>query len=166
LHRCYNVPSRVVQSSKFGCYMKKKSSVIYFSFITVFAFSPWTAFSIRTSFDLHSVYFPDTLAGYEVGSVGSILTMTIYDGVLPNSSFQSNSLKIYPNPSSDNLVIETSAMPKNSQLSILNLSGQHPITCQITETKTQIDITNLPSSVYFMRLTNVKTLEVSKLIKK
>ena len=46
------------------------------------------------------------------------------------------------------------------------LSGQEIITRPITEPKTQIDINNLPSGVYFVRLTNDKTVEVGKFVKK
>jgi len=78
---------------------------------------------------------------------------------------KSNTLKIYPNPSSDNITIETSVTPAKSQLSIMNLNGQQLITRQITEPKTIIDISTLPSGVYFLRLTNDRTVKVGKLIK-
>jgi hypothetical protein len=52
-----------------------------------------------------------------------------------------------------------------SQLSIMNLNGQQLITCQINESNTTIDISTLPSSVYFVRLTNDRTVEVKKFVK-
>jgi hypothetical protein len=39
------------------------------------------------------------------------------------------------------------------------------MTRQITSPKTQIDISNLPNGVYFVRLTNDKTMEVGKFVK-
>jgi hypothetical protein len=78
---------------------------------------------------------------------------------------QQSRLTLYPNPSTDQITIETSSTPTNSQLSIMNLNGQEILTCQITESKTTIDISTLPSGVYFVRLTNDKTVEVGKFVK-
>jgi hypothetical protein len=74
-------------------------------------------------------------------------------------------IPIYPNPATDKITIETSATPTKSQLSITNLNGQALITRQITEPKTHVDISMLPSGVYFERLTNEKTVTVGKIIK-
>ena len=76
------------------------------------------------------------------------------------------SITVYPNPASTKISITTSAITTKSQLSIMNLSGQQLITRQITEPKTQLDISTLPSGVYFVRLTNDRTVETGKFIKK
>jgi hypothetical protein len=81
------------------------------------------------------------------------------------SEKQESRLSLYPNPTTGKIIIETSATLTKSHLSIINLSGQEFITRQITELKTKIDISNLPSGVYFVRLTNVKTVEVEKFVK-
>jgi len=47
----------------------------------------------------------------------------------------------------------------------MNVNGQQLITRHITEPKTVIDISSLPSGVYFVRLTGDKTVEVGKIIK-
>jgi hypothetical protein len=47
----------------------------------------------------------------------------------------------------------------------MNLNGQQLITRQITEPKTQLDISNLPSGVYFVRLMDDKTVRVVKFVK-
>jgi len=74
-------------------------------------------------------------------------------------------ISIFPNPAMDQLTIETSATPIQSQLSIINLTGQALISLQVTQHKTVIDIRTLPSGVYFLRVTNDKTVEVGKFIK-
>jgi hypothetical protein len=47
----------------------------------------------------------------------------------------------------------------------MNLNGQVILTRQITEPKTPLDISSLPSGVYFVRLTGESTVEVGKFIK-
>lgn len=78
---------------------------------------------------------------------------------------QKSGLSIYPNPATDKITLEISVIPSKSNLSIINLCGHELITCQTTMPKTQIDISNLPNGVYFLRLTNERTVEVGKIIK-
>ena len=61
-------------------------------------------------------------------------------------------------------------MPKSinnidGSVSIFGIAGQELITCQITEPKTQLDISNLSGGVYFVRVTGERTVEVGKFIK-
>jgi hypothetical protein len=72
---------------------------------------------------------------------------------------------IYPNPSSTQITIETPEITTHSLLTIMNLNGQELLKCQITEPKTVVDMTNLPKGIYFVRLTNDRTVEVGKIIK-
>jgi hypothetical protein len=72
---------------------------------------------------------------------------------------------IYPVPTTDKITIETSTTPVKSHLSIMNLNGQELMTCQITSSKTHLDISNLPGGVYFVRLTSERMVEVGKIIK-
>ncbi len=84
---------------------------------------------------------------------------------LRNTNQVDTGFTFYPNPANDKITIETSPSPVISQLSIMNLDGQEVLTRQINQTKTQIDISSLPSGVYFVRVTNDKTVEVGKFIK-
>jgi hypothetical protein len=47
----------------------------------------------------------------------------------------------------------------------MNLSGQQLITRQITEPKTQIDISTLPSGVYIVKVIGEKGVQVGKFLK-
>jgi hypothetical protein len=144
----------------------------------------WTALSSGTTEILKSVYFPeaytpgisshlssvhftDANTGYAVGDNGTILKTT--NGGFPlgvnETSSTSNSLKIYPNPSSDKITVETSASPANKELSIMNINGQAVITRQITEPLTQISISTLPGGVYFVRMTGEQTVQSGKFVK-
>ena len=92
-------------------------------------------------------------------------TVMYYDAPVGINKIQETRLSLYPNPATDIITIETSATQAQCQLSILNLSGQELITRQITQPKTQIDVSALPSGVYFVRLTNERTVEVGKIVK-
>jgi hypothetical protein len=93
-------------------------------------------------------------------------TVMKYDSVgVGINELQESGLSLYPNPASDKITIEKSPIPAQSQLSIMNVNGQELITQHISERKTVIDISTLPSGVYFVRVTNDRTVEVGKIIK-
>jgi photosystem II stability/assembly factor-like uncharacterized protein len=95
-----------------------------------------------------------------------IILKTTTGGVeISEKPHPSKLIKIFPTPSSTFVTIETTQIPATGQLSIMNLNGQELMTRQITSPKTQIDISNLPNGVYFVRLTNDKTVEVGKFVK-
>jgi hypothetical protein len=71
----------------------------------------------------------------------------------------------YPNPSSNQITIETSRIPHQSNLIIINVDGQKLINRHITEQKTVIDLSKLPGGVYFVRLTGEREFEVAKILK-
>jgi hypothetical protein len=70
---------------------------------------------------------------------------------------------IYPNPTFTNITFETNS---KGCITLLNINGQQLLQQEITEPKTIIDVSTLPLGVYFLKLTNNKTVEVGKLIKK
>jgi Secretion system C-terminal sorting domain len=76
-----------------------------------------------------------------------------------------SNLSVFPNPANDKITIEISGKTNESNLAIVNIEGQELIKQKISNRKIQIDISNLPSGVYFVRLTNDKTVEVGKFIK-
>jgi len=128
----------------------------------------WVTQDSGTYANLLSVHFPTVDTGYAVGVGGTILK-TVNGGGFPVGSnaisSKSSTLKIYPNPASECITIETSAILTPSTIAILNLHGQQIIIRQITEHKTQINISELPSGVYFVRLKNEKTVSFWKFIK-
>jgi Secretion system C-terminal sorting domain len=92
-------------------------------------------------------------------------TVMRYDSVFVGiNERQKSKFFLSPNPATNQITIETSEIP-HCNLSITNLNGQQLITSQITKPKTQIDISNLSIGVYFIRLTNDKTVEEGKFIK-
>jgi len=134
----------------------------------------WIIQDSQTSSNLTSVYFADANTGYVVSgdfaSAGNdtILKTINGGGLTTEVKNQSQNLvyyKIYPNPSSDKITIETSAKLTQSELSILNINGQELMTRQITEPLTQINISNLPNGIYFVRVTGDQKVHVEKFLK-
>ncbi len=79
-----------------------------------------------------------------------------------NELNNSTTVKMFPNPAAEKITIEAQT---RGSLTILNLEGQKLLIHQITEHKTQIDISSLPKGVYFVRITNDRMVEVGKIIK-
>ena len=126
----------------------------------------WATEFSGTTTDLHSVYFTDINTGYAVGDNGLVLKTTNGGGVgMNNSSFAFKQFNIYPNPAHGSITFEISGKTQNSLLSISEVNGNKLTERQVTGPKTQVDIRDLPPGVYFIRLTNEKTVQVGKFIK-
>jgi uncharacterized protein (TIGR02145 family) len=76
-----------------------------------------------------------------------------------------NKIQLYPNPSSNEITIKTSELSTKGHLSILNLNGQQLLQLEITEPTTIIDVSTLPSGVYFVRVTGERTVKMGKFVK-
>ncbi|NVO02900.1 MAG: T9SS type A sorting domain-containing protein [Bacteroidetes bacterium] len=75
------------------------------------------------------------------------------------------SLSIYPNPANNLITIETPVEGKTGTIIILNVNGQKLITKQLTTFKSEIDVSDLPSGIYFVRVINKKSESFGKFIK-
>jgi uncharacterized protein (TIGR02145 family) len=74
-------------------------------------------------------------------------------------------MEIYPNPANTQITIELLQTSKQSIITVYNVSGQELIKQQIKDSKTQIDINNLASGIYFVKLITDKVVEERKIIK-
>ena len=74
-------------------------------------------------------------------------------------------ITFYPNPASNQISIQTSAISGRNKLTISNLNGQELITRQITEPSTSLDISSLPSGVFIVKVIGEKGLQVGRFIK-
>ena len=81
---------------------------------------------------------------------------------LDHKTFSKNYLNIYPNPSSKEIIIETT---NKGILSIFSPNNKEIVTCQINKNRTVIDISDLSSNVYFIRFQNENSVQTRKLIK-
>jgi len=66
----------------------------------------------------------------------------------------------------EQLTIETAQMKNENTLTISNIRGQELIRQQINDYKIQIDIGNLASGIYFVKLITDEKVVTRKIIKK
>jgi photosystem II stability/assembly factor-like uncharacterized protein len=137
--------------------------------ITIDGGTNWTTQYDNVGVQFTSVYFPCYDTGYAVGhnqndNTGLILKTT--NGGYPAGTIDFSSklspLKIYPNPASNTITIET---PTKGHLNILNLNGKVILQQEITESKTTFDISILASGVYLVRVMSEKVVQVGKFVK-
>lgn len=86
-----------------------------------------------------------------------------YDASLSTNSFNSNIFSYYPNPVKNTLNLSYSENISN--VSVYNLLGQQVITKAINENQSQIDMSQLNSGTYMVKVTandQVKTIKVIK----
>lgn len=79
-----------------------------------------------------------------------------------------SSVSIYPNPSSTFITITLPFITpvNNATLSIYNVNTQQVLSRRITAQKTVLDISTLPRGVYFVKITDERTVEVGKFVKR
>lgn len=119
------------------------------------------------SSDLNSIYFADSLTGYIAGDSGVILKTTNGGYTITNVLHEDKQIfTVYPNPVNTQLIIETANLIQSSSiLTICNINGQELIKQKLTDAKTKIDVSNLTSGIYFIKLFNDKTIKIQKIIK-
>jgi photosystem II stability/assembly factor-like uncharacterized protein len=127
----------------------------------------WVGLTSGTSKALYAVYFPKADTGYAVGENGTILKTINGGGVgIDETSADPTHFKIYPNPASELISIESPVIPGITRLTVSDLQGRVLKEMEITGLKSQIDIRDLPSGIYFLTVKNAKMAETLKLIKR
>ena len=77
-----------------------------------------------------------------------------------------NSIKIYPNPVFDQVVISFPEMlNENTQLSVHNTLGIEVFNTTLFNTETILDLSHLPKSIYFFKFQTPETITTKKIIK-
>ena len=114
------------------------------------------------------MFFPVADTGYIISEHGILKTEN--GGGFPvgigDQNKSTNKLTVYPNPSSTTITISTPTTPDNNTfLTIYNINGQQLLKRQITEQETVLDVSGLPKGIYFVRVTNDRTVQVGKLVK-
>ncbi len=70
---------------------------------------------------------------------------------------------IYPNPSSDFIMTDKIAAPENGQLTILNATGQ--VMKHLSQFRPAVDVSDLKSGVYFVRMTTPNATSIFRFVK-
>jgi photosystem II stability/assembly factor-like uncharacterized protein len=125
----------------------------------------WTTLPSETGSKLTSVYFTNADTGYVVGEYGIILKTTNGGGFPVGIAGQyqtASTAIIYPNPASTIITLET---PFKGSLTVHNLSGQVLLKKSLSESKTTIDISNLNTGLYIVKVMGQNTVRIGKIIK-
>ncbi|MFA6923373.1 MAG: YCF48-related protein [Bacteroidales bacterium] len=124
----------------------------------------WSSQNSGTTEDLFDVSMLSTTSAIVTGDNGTILkNNNIIFGI--ENKILSIDIMLYPNPVADKLTLELPQTSKQSTITIYNINGAELIKQQAITNKTQIDISTLPSGIYFVKLITDKTVEVRKIIK-
>jgi photosystem II stability/assembly factor-like uncharacterized protein len=128
----------------------------------------WIMQNAGTTEWLHSVFFTNADTGYAVGN-SCIILKTDDGGGYPLSVTEkptdSNSLKVYPSPSDYEITIETTKLYSVSNLFIMNLSGKEVQHQAVNGQRTMIDIRNLSTGIYMVKVVGEKGVQVGKFVK-
>ena len=88
---------------------------------------------------------------------------TLYPAILASNSFDNSGFSSYPNPVVD--VLNLSYSKNIDKVQIVNLLGQEVVTKVINATDAKVDMSQLASGTYLVKVTSdsqVKTLKVIK----
>ena len=76
--------------------------------------------------------------------------MTIADGIISFSDVPF--IKLYPNPATDKITIESNST--NNKIEIYNNLGQNVYSCYSTELTSEINVSEYPTGIYFVKLSD------------
>jgi hypothetical protein len=149
--------------------MKKIYLLISFLLVSAFANAQWTWQNpLPQGNSLSCVKFVDLNTGYAIGS--NILKTTNGGGIvsLRETKLLESTFNIYPNPATNKISIATNSNLQGETTNcIFNMNGS---ILQQNEFQNQnlieMDISNLPGGVYFIKVRSEKAVEVRKIIKK
>ena len=88
--------------------------------------------------------------------------------VIKDDSFGSKEIKIYPNPTQGNLLVEIPEDPDNPdgvEISVIDINGRKVIDLRNVPPRSNIDLNHQPNGLYFMNLKKGKTVSQWKIIK-
>ena len=106
---------------------------------------------------------------YKLDPTGSRVTISFLGvpytyNVEEGAVSQPGGFKAYPNPTTDNLIIETTAGNSVQRFNILNMLGQRVYSSQIIN-KAIVNMSQLQSGFYFIKVYDKKSTQVKKILK-
>ncbi len=82
-----------------------------------------------------------------------------------NSAINNMSCNVFPNPGKSTFTIELPQSINECNLTIFDINGHELLKRKINDSKTQVELNNLSSGVYFVKLINGNSVVVKKIIK-
>ena len=89
--------------------------------------------------------------------------VSAYDGSLATNTFDTSKFNYYPNPVKD--VLNLTYSQNISKIQVMNILGQEVLSKSVNANQSQVDMSNLPSGTYLVKVTSdnqVKTIKVVK----
>jgi hypothetical protein len=109
--------------------------------------------TITTNQKLHKIDLSEYLGDYITSSSNNFPT---------NGSYE---IQVYPNPSNQILTVKTNKFSKETQYTILNMSGKIVSNGELTKKETQINIENLDDGSYILMVNSSESYIAKKIIK-
>ena len=80
-----------------------------------------------------------------------------------NETKSSSNIILYPNPSTNFIVVD--GLKNDNFIEVINLQGQVVKNLNVSNTKTTLDVSELPKGIYFIRINSDEELYVTKFLK-
>lgn len=123
----------------------------------------WVSLNSGVNSALTSICFTDSVTGYVAGKSGTILKTTTGGVHVSGPDALNKSIKIYPNPVSDVLMVErNSEQQLRTYLEIYSVSGQLMLREETLTNKSFMDAGRLPGGSYILKIINSHGAEVVK----
>lgn len=91
----------------------------------------------------------------------------VYEGEEPLGlkELKNNNIKIYPNPTKENVTITIDNFDGNTTLEVVDIIGKSVINTQIKQTNSTINLSKYPAGIYFFKISNTNKVFTKKIIK-
>lgn len=172
-----SIPSGLYADNIAPTYVKTHWDLIpsaekYQLFYREFDGTTWTKLIAESNFKNIYDLSPETTYEYKVRTKcdgeNTMFSPVEYFTTLPLKAGEINDqFIIYPNPSSENIIITLSSKILSTQhlpLTITDLSGKIIVQLNISSSETTIDISNYPSGIYFVQISNEQVKLIEKII--
>ena len=100
---------------------------------------------------------------YGWSGVQGAYSISAYDASLANDSFDNANFTFYPNPVND--VLNLSYSQNINKVQVINILGQEVKTITMDANQAQVDMSNLPSGTYLVKVTSDNQVKTVKVIK-
>jgi hypothetical protein len=107
----------------------------------------------------------DSIRSYYLNDFQSVCGGTLATGIATNEKQKENELMVYPNPFSNQFMVNYQLANTTAQLKVFNMYGKLVSNQVITKQNTLIDLSNEASGIYFVQITDGATRITKKMVK-